>query len=73
VSRQSTKPTLVLRCGCSVPFSETPSCPTHGVTKVARTANMPAPTFRGLAAGPHVRTEDLPPFNATLLSAEDKN
>jgi hypothetical protein len=64
---QRDRPELVLRCGCRVPLSDEPRCPTHGVTTVARTSAMPAPTFRGVATGPHVRTEDLPPFVAPLV------
>jgi len=61
------KPTLVLRCGCRVAFTDEPRCPTHGVTKVAAVESMPAPRIRGTATGPHVRTEDLAPYTAPLV------
>lgn len=56
---------LLLRCGCAIAFDHRAVppkeliCADHGPTGVARTVNVPAPRFRGVATGPHVETCDL--------------
>ena len=66
------RPSLLLRCGCVVRFEDgaAPLCGRHGPQGVARTVGMPAPRIRGVAAGPHVETMDLPAFRGRLVSAE---
>lgn len=61
------KTTLLMRCGCEIAFHETPCCPTHGSTIVARVLNVAAPTIRGTATGPHVRTQPLAPATAPIV------
>lgn len=58
------KPSLLLVCGCVIPFEENgrPICPSHGNQAVARVIDIPAPRIRGVATGPHVQTMDLPAY-----------
>lgn len=62
--------TLLLACGCAVRFidGQAPSCPTHGHQSVRRVFGMPKPTFRGVAKGPLVQTQDLAPFVGRLVT-----
>lgn len=63
--------TLLLRCGCTVPFSEqAPICPSHGNQAVVRVFGVPAPRIRGVASGPHVTTVDLDPFVGPIPGVE---
>lgn len=66
------KQSLLLRCGCTVTFRENALviCPTHGSQSVVRAVNFPPPRIRGVATGPHVRTEDLAPSFRRLAGSE---
>lgn len=61
-------PSLLLRCGCVIPFDETrsPICAEHGLQVIVRVLNMPKPRIRGTATGPLVKTEDLPAYVGPL-------
>ena len=63
---------LLLACGCQVRFvdNEPPSCSSHGPQRVVRTIGMPKPRFRGVATGPHVKTEDLPAWSGKIVETE---
>jgi hypothetical protein len=63
-------PSLVLACGCTVRFSETPLCATHGRQRVVRTSHVGPPRIRGVATGPHVVTMDLDPHVGQLAGSE---
>ncbi len=69
-----TKPGLILRCGCEIPFEDGAEviCPTHGVQGVARTVRMPKPRIKGVAFGPLVQTCDLAPFTGRIAGSEQK-
>jgi hypothetical protein len=65
--------TLLLRCGCTVPFDvkgSAPVCAAHGNQPVVRVLGMPKPRIRGMASGPCVQTVDLPPFVGRLAGNE---